>query len=301
MKLATTTSDFRRFCDSYEDCIRHVCEAGFRYLDLSQYLPRPNDPLLIRSDWQDTAKRLQEVAQSYGATFVQSHAPGGSPLAEDEELFRTTVRSIEVCGALGIPNIVVHGGTLPNLTKAEFFEKNRVFFRRLIPVMEKTGVNVLCENSTKANMGTAYFTNSGADMKEFVQYLDHPLFHACWDTGHANVEGSQYDEILTLGKDLYALHINDNRGFQDEHLLPFLGTMNLDEILHALIDINYTGYFTFEAGSSLRTKQYWLGDRREFPKATRLVEAPLFLHNHLEKAMFVLGVYILQQYHCFEA
>jgi sugar phosphate isomerase/epimerase len=255
---------------------------------------------MVRSDWQDTVERIRETAQSFGATFVQSHAPGGPVLACTDDFFNATVRSIEVCGALGIPNIVVHAGTYSKMDKAEFFDKNRAFFRRLIPVMEKTGVNVLCENSTKANTGTGYFTNSGADMKEFVEFLDHPLFHACWDTGHANVEGNQYEEILALGSDLYALHINDNRGSQDEHLLPFLGTMNLDEILHALIDGNYKGYFTFEAASNLRPKECWLGNRREFAKDDRLAEAPLFLQQHLEKAMYELGVYILKKYDVYE-
>ena len=37
-------------------------------------------------------------------------------------------------------------------------------------------------------------------MVEFLNYVGHPLLHACWDTGHANCEGSQYDDIVTLGK-----------------------------------------------------------------------------------------------------
>ena len=60
------------------------------------------------------------------------------------------------------------------------------------------------------------------------------MLHACWDTGHANCEGSQYDDIITLGKELFAIHYNDNHGAKDEHLIPFLGTLNHDEIINAL-------------------------------------------------------------------
>ena len=49
-------------------------------------------------------------------------------------------------------------------------------------------------------MKDSFFPNSGADMKAFVEYVNHPLFHACWDTGHAHIGGPQYDEIMTLGK-----------------------------------------------------------------------------------------------------
>ena len=52
-------------------------------------------------------------------------------------------------------------------------------------------------------------------MRAFSEYVHHPLFHSCWDTGHGNVEGAQYDQILALGDDLRAVHINDNRGAQE--------------------------------------------------------------------------------------
>lgn len=303
MKLATTTGDFDIYSNSYKERLKHVCAAGFRYVDLSMYELRPDDALLVRKDWQDTAKELKECAQELRATFVQAHSPGGNPLAGDsnaEALLNATIRSIEVCGELGIPNIVVHAGLLPNISKQESFALNKNFFSKLFPAMEKCNVNVLCENSTKANVGDMYFTNSGADMKEFVEYVDHPLFHACWDTGHANIEGNQYDEIMTLGSDLYALHINDNRGGGDEHIIPYFGTLNMDEIMHALIDSDYKGYFTFESGSTLRRAKYWQGDRRTFEKDDRLREPELFMQTHLEKLMYEIGVHILKKYDCFE-
>ena len=303
MKLATTLGDFRRYCDTYEERVKHICEAGFRYLDLDMYTPSTGDALLISDDWKENAKKLKSYAENFGATFIQAHSPGGNPLETGEKfdnLLKTTIRSIEVCGEIGIKNTVVHAGMLSGISKEEYFERNREFFRKLIPAMEKSGVNVLCENSTKANMGGMYFTNSGSDMLEFVKYVDHPLFHACWDTGHANCEGNQYDEIMTLGNELYALHINDNRGQKDEHLIPYFGTMNMDDVMHALIDSGYSGYFTFEASSCLRHSRYWLGNRRAFEEDDRLAEPQLFMQKQLEKLMFDTGKYILEKYNLYE-
>lgn len=114
-------------------------------------------------------------------------------------------------------------------------------------------MNLLCENSSLINVGTteAYYTNTGADMREFVEYVNHPLFHACWDTGHGNMEGGQYEHMIALGKELYAVHINDNRGTIDEHTLPYFGTLNMDEVMNGLIDCGFKGYFTLEAGSAV--------------------------------------------------
>ena len=149
-------------------------------------------------------------------------------------------------------------------------------------------------------MRDMYFTNSGADMKSFVEYVNHPLFHACWDTGHANIEGNQYNEIMALGEDLKAVHINDNRGMQDEHLIPYFGTVNMDEIMHALMDVEFKGYFTYEASSSLTMEKYWLRDRRIFTDDKRLINPQLFMQKHLEKLLYDTGVYMLETYDCYE-
>ena len=289
---------------TYQEKIDHVCEAGFQYIDLSLYRIDENDELLVSEQWADNAKVILENTQRKGAEFVQAHSPGGNPLAEDQahvdELVRATIRSIDVCGVLGIPNIVVHAGFLPGISKAENFEKNKAFFAKLFPAMERNNVNVLCENSTQKNTGDMYFTNSGADIKEFVGYVGHPLFHACWDTGHGNCEGNQYDDILAIGDDLFAVHINDNSGRGDEHVIPYLGTVNMDEIMHALIDVGYKGSFTFECGSTLRPARTWLGNRKTFEQDDRLREPMLFMQKQVERLMHDIGEYILKSYHCFE-
>lgn len=302
MKLVTSTGDFDKYCSTYLERIQHLYEAGFRYIDLSMYTVGAEEELIDNDNWMQTVDNIAVYATEHGIEFLQAHSPDTNPLAGEEAFeiaVRRTMRSIEVCGQLGIPNIVVHPGWDVNATKEEWFEKNRTFFRALIPAMEQNHVNVLHENTTNANMPW-YFPKTGAEMKEFAKFVDHPLFHACWDTGHANCEGNQYQEILDIGEELYAVHINDNRGAQDEHIIPFMGTMNMDEVMHALIDVGYKGPFTLEAGSSLRPHQYWLGNRRDFEKDNRLANPPLFLQKQLERFMYLAGKYILETYGAFE-
>ena len=47
---------------------------------------------------------------------------------------------------------------------------------------------------------------------------------------------------------MFGMHLHDNDFFHDTHQLPFLCNMNFEEIIKALIDINYKGDITFEAG-----------------------------------------------------
>lgn len=298
MKLATTSGDFDRFCEGYLERIKNVHKAGFKYIDLSLYTIRENDELLVLDNWKSAAKEISEYAKQNDIQFVQSHAPDVNPLKGDDAFryaVEKTERAIEICSYLNIPCTVVHPGWDENASRDEWFEKNRRFFRELFPVMESTGVTVLHENTTNANIPW-YFSKTGKDMREFSEYVNHPLFHSCWDTGHANIEGNQYDEIIEIGDDLRAVHINDNRGAQDEHIIPFLGTLNMDEVMCALKKINFKGCFTFESGSTLRPANYWLGNRRSFDGDNRLLNPPVELQSELERFMYNAGVYILKSY-----
>ena len=46
---------------------------------------------------------------------------------------------------------------------------------------------------------------------------------------------------MALGRELYAIHYNDNHGAKDDHVAPFLGRLNHDEVMHALIDVDFEG------------------------------------------------------------
>ena len=299
MKIATTTGDFAKFCKTDEEIIRELHRAGFRYIDLSMYSFTPDSPFM-KDNWKDEVKKLKTVADELGMTFVQAHSQGGNPLSENKDevdfIIEATIRSVEICEMLGIKNTVVHNGFADGISKEEWFERNKKFYENFFPVIERCGVNILCENSAKVNMGDRYFINTGKDMVEFIKFVNHPQIHACWDTGHANCEGSQYNEIMELGKELYAIHYNDNLGTKDTHVAPYLGTLNHDEVINALIDVGFKGYFTLESGSSLRGYREWTGWRRQFDRDMRLSEPQLFMQRHLEKLLYDTSEYILSSY-----
>ena len=303
MKIATTTGDFSRYCKNDSEKIRELHKAGFRYIDLNMYTFTP-DCVYMNEGWEKEVEKIKDLADELGMEFVQAHSQGGNPLSDDPQkldfLLDATIRSIEICGMLGIKNTVVHNGMKKGITKEQWFELNRDFYSKLFPTMERCGVNVLCENSTSKNMGESYFINSGKDMYDFIKFVDHPMIHGCWDTGHANCEGNQYDEIMAVKDELYAIHYNDNRGGGDEHVAPFMGTLNHDEVINALIDVGYKGYFTLECDSSLRNYNCWQGKRKRFEKSDLLREPLLFMQRHIEAMMYDTAKYMLEAYKLFE-
>lgn len=300
MKLATTTADFSDFCKDHKEMVRCVSEAGFRYVDLNMYdLDIPGSPFMAQG-WESYTKELGEYAEKLGVRFVQAHAPGmrGNVLEKNEKydyFVKSTHRSIEICSMLDIKNIVFHTGWKEGVSKEQYFKENADFVRLFIPDLERGSVNLCIENSTKVNMGTKYFFLEGYEMNEFIDYVGHPLLKACWDVGHANLEGHNYKDIVDLGSNLAALHIHDNFNF-DSHQMPFTGNINMDEIMKALTQINYSGFFTMEATWTMTP-----GKVRKNPEYNdKLCHIPLDIRLCSEKLLFKVGKWILSSYDCYE-
>ena len=98
------------------------------------------------------------------------------------------------------------------------------------------------------------------------------------------------------GKELYAIHYNDNRANADQHFLPYLGTLNHDEVINALIDIDYKGYFTFESSDSFVSAK----GRRPFLRDERLLKPQLFMQDKFISLLYDMGKYMLSEYGIFE-
>lgn len=306
MKLATTTGDLYRYCNDIYEVLDAFSDIGFRYLDMNLY-GEFMAPTLRRADYRDEFARIREYAEKKGLTFVQSHAPSGNGLIKDdkyEDFILRTHRTLEACQILGIPTSVLHSGTDGAISMEEYFERNRDFYALFFDTMERTGVSLLIENSMPNNMKENTFFMYGREMADFLDRVGHPLLGACWDTGHANTFTDQYENISALGPRLRAVHIADNFGKTDDHIMPFQGTLNLDEVMCALLDNGFDGPFTFEAENLLRPWHAWPIYRKDWTpadgRARRLDSPSKDVRLSAERLMFSIGRQILTAYDCFE-
>ena len=71
----------------------------------------------------------------------------------------------------------------------------------------------------------------------------------CFDYGHAHLMGDVPEAIETVSGYLCTTHVHDNRGRDDEHLVPFAGTIDWDVAMMATQKIGYEGVLMFEVGS----------------------------------------------------
>ncbi len=298
MKLATTTGDFSMYTSSQTEAMAYIRRAGFRFLDYCFIMDYINKTGIYADDPKKHIENVKKKAEELEMSFVQAHAPLGAPIAEDNgDFIRDTAKCIKACGELGIPDLVVHSGYAKGLTKEETIEKNCSFYKQLLPLAEEYGVNILTENFNKMSIENLYWIDNAPDLLALIEYVDHPLFHAVWDTGHANMQEMPQDVCLKLlGKHVRALHVQDNFGNTDAHMPPFFGTMSLDALMHGLEEIAYKGYFTFEAENAFCPAQ----KRRTSEKDDRLLCPPPELRVEAEKLLYAIGRHILSAYGCFE-
>lgn len=309
MKLASTTADFREYAQTSAEAVALFEGTGFRFLDMSFYHENhPGSPFVAPGDaWKKAVCEAGEAAARMGFSFCQAHSPAGEYFGSAEKresLLTSTRRSIEACAMLGIKNIVVHGEGSPAFTPLEFMKRNRELYSDLFGAMEKFGVNVLIENSCEQN-SPCYYMRTGAEMREFIEFVNHPLLHACWDTGHAHMRDmDQYGSIVALGSELRALHIQDNYGDRDSHTAPFFGNCNFDQVIQGLLDTGYTGAFTFEGGNLMRNHNAWPHFRKKWEHGGKTVKTLLDVPVHIKRKAIALvyetGKYMLEQYGCFE-
>ena len=298
MKLATTTGDFGGYTNSQIQALRYVREAGFQYADYNFGMDYKHRNGVYSEHYEEYFAQVNAAAAEIGVRLIQAHAPMGTPLNDpDGSFLADTLRCVDACGAWGIPNLVVHSGYAHGLTVEQTFDANKAFFMPLLERAEQYGVNILVENFNKMSVPGLYWIDNASDLLGLIEYVNHPLFHAVWDAGHANLqEMPQDEELRLLGSHVRALHIQDNRGDHDAHLLPFLGTMSMDAVMHGLLDIGYEGYFTFEVGGIFSTAE----QKRPFAKDSRLAKAPLSLRLAADRYMYELGKCVLTEYGCFE-
>ncbi len=302
MKLVTTTADLAPYLKdrSVAAPLAAMSATGFKHIDLSLYhVIYKDSPWIAPGDgWKREVEDCMKAAEEYGYDFRQAHSPDGEHFQEGEKrdaLILATKRSIEACAMLGIPHTVIHGAGCDG--PEEFFiQKNIEFYKLFEEDAERFGVDMLAENSADL-WAPHYYLRTGREMRDFIERAGIPRLHANWDTGHGNVQGcDQYTDVMDLGDELHALHVQDNYANGDAHMMPMSGTINFDDLIRGLLDSGYRGDFTFEGSNTIRRADEWPFYRRNRKPEDRLLNAPLRVQQKQIALMYEIGVWMLESY-----
>jgi sugar phosphate isomerase/epimerase len=175
--------------------------------------------------------------------------------------------ALRACKQLGVRWMVLHpdvfAGAFDRSHRAAVLAGNVDFFRSLLPTSEETGVGIAIENifdsaGRHGNRQCCRFFGAVPDeLCELIDAMNHPLIGACWDTGHAKLMQHDQKACLTaLGSRLKALHVQENDGKNDDHMLPFVNGgegVRWKDITDGLSAARYQGPFTYETHNAFGT------------------------------------------------
>lgn len=217
-------------------------ESGFDAVDYSFYWTDPSDNIL-GDDYLDRAHKTKELLDKYDLVCNQTHAPFGislgAPMDLSNPLYADIVRALEYSSIIGAKHMVVHGVKVPKGISE--LEVNKQYYESFLPYIKQFGTKIAVEN-------LASTLTTPERMNALMEQLDPECFVALVDVGHANHRHIAPESFIrrVLPGRLQGLHIHDNYGQIDDHILPYMGTIRWKYVLEALAEVDYTGDFTME-------------------------------------------------------
>lgn len=215
-------------------------------------------------------EQVKAASKKYGVEIGQCHAPFPTyfprSVSNTEVVQKMIRKSIEMCSFLECKYLVIHpifdgSARFPSLTKQQEMDLNIEFYTSLIPALKKYNVICCLENMFAQDWGTKkVYIGSCSDMNEAVWYIDtlnekagEKCFAFCLDIGHAVLLGvDPCFAMEKLGYRLEVLHIHDNKGYNDDHITPYLGIVNWKRFIKGLKEIGYKGNLNFETSSGVK-------------------------------------------------
>jgi len=153
-------------------------------------------------------------------------------------------RAIEVADHLPFRYLVLHLGVPEEEYDLEKFDAAFTSLEHLKLFAKERGVQILLENIPSE-------LSSPERMMSFFNYTRLDL-KVCFDTGHAHLTGGVQASFRTLRERIATVHLNDNQGEKDDHLLPFEGTIDWGTAIRNIRSAGSPYPILFEVNSERR-------------------------------------------------
>lgn len=274
------------------EAIEIAAAAGFDGVDFNvegyAFQPYPTKLDLPEDELEEYFGAVRKKADECGIKIYQTHnlcgkCYNGDP-ENDKKVLYWAERGLRINQILGCPLTVVHpigishyGGKDASYELVR--KENQRMFADIIPYAEKYGITIAMESfGVGAHKTGEQYPDMFADPEKMMrEYEDMKTENKafCFDSGHTNC-ATQFgfmkpeEFVRYFGERIKMLHLHDNDGIHDQHLVPRQGgTIDWPAVFEALEEIGYDGYYNYEIGlrygDSLKDAVNFLGKYlREF-------------------------------------
>ena len=233
------------------DHLVEVAAHGFEAIELfalrEHFDYRDRRAAVALAEWlDDTRLRLHSMHAPIAGTYAAGTWKDGLSLASADESRRKaavdeTLATLDVAAAVPYQVLVVHCG-VPDPHAARSDNHRGALVRsleELSPVAQRFGVQLAIE----------VIPNELSTPSALVELIESDIdaqLGICMDVGHARLMGDVVDAIETCSGHVITTHLHDNRGRNDDHLVPGKGAIDWDAATLAFQKVGYDGMWMFE-------------------------------------------------------
>jgi len=227
--------------------LEEIRANGFELIEVCSF------PKHLDYHQEDEVRRAGEMMHRLGLRPFSFHAPFADRIditSLDEQVRASAVAElITACRAaalIGAENVVLHPGPEREgrPPQEEFLQRMHNAARSLNQVAAhccQTGVQLQLEN-----MLPHLLFGQTSDMMYLLGEINTCAVGTCLDTGHAHLSGDLGSVIHKLSGHLKMVHINDNHGDRDAHLLPGEGAIDWPWLISELHRHHFHGGLIIE-------------------------------------------------------
>ena len=137
------------------------------------------------------------------------------------------------CHNLNIDMVVMHASSKWECDGPNEIGLNR--FKEIVKYAKNLNVKIALEN-----------TKIKGIIEYLIENINEDNLGICFDCGHYHCNSKDDWDIKPFKDKVFCVHLHDNNGEEDQHLLPFDGNLDFKKIINMLNEVNYNGPITME-------------------------------------------------------
>ena len=194
----------------------------------------------------DPAALPQASNRVAGLSRLWLHAPFAElcPCAIDPLVRQVTARryrqAIALARDLGVRQLVIHGGFVPQVYFPEWYVEQSVLFWRELLAELPPDMTIALENVMEPDPRL---------LADIARQVDDPRLGLCLDVGHANTFVSRVpplEWVAPMAPWLRHVHLHNNAGHNDLHDPLGQGTLAMEQVLDTVLALCPAATFTLE-------------------------------------------------------
>jgi sugar phosphate isomerase/epimerase len=241
------------------DHLVEIAAHGFEAIEVfalrDHFDYRDRRAAIALAEWlDDTRLRLHSMHAPMAGRYAGGAWKDGLSIASADESRRKAavdeaLATIDVAAAVPYNVMVLHCG-VPDPHAAPGDNHRGALVRsleELSPVAQRFGVQLAVEVIPND-------LSTPAALVELIESDIDAELGICMDVGHARLIGDVVDAIETCSGHLITTHLHDNRGRNDDHLVPGRGAIDWDATTLAFQKVGYDGVWMFELAVAAERK-----------------------------------------------